>query len=222
MKVKLEEITEDAEKRIIHIARVSNPGNQDNPEYAKLIRYCIQNEHWSVFEHAHMTLEIETSTAIATQLLRHRSFTFQQFSQRYSDPTEMGFEPIELRRQSDKNRQSSLLRIEEDQEKELQENWFSILEEIQHFYNKLLEAGVAKECARFILPQCTTTRLYMTGNIRSWIHYLILRTKVNVQLEHREIAVRAKKIFYSQLPVTAMALGWLDAKGKEIPDAPEI
>lgn len=222
MKVKLEEITEDAEKRIIRIARVSNPGNQDNPEYAKLLTYCIKNEHWSVFEHAHMTMEIETSVAIATQLLRHRSFTFQQFSQRYSDPTEMGFEPIQLRLQSEKNRQSSIDPLGNELEEELEQNWFAILEEIQHLYNKMLTAGVAKECARFILPQCTTTRLYMTGNIRSWIHYLILRTKVNVQLEHREVAVRAKKIFQSQLPITAIALGWLDAKGKEIPDAPEV
>lgn len=216
MRVKLEEITEEAERQIVRIARVSNPANQDNPKLSGLIRYCIQHQHWSVFEHAHMTLEIETSTAIATQILRHRSFTFQQFSQRYSDPTEMGFEPIELRRQAEKNRQSSLLRIEEADEKVLEETWFMVLEDIQHLYNRLLEAGVAKECARFILPQCTTTRLYMTGNIRSWIHYLQLRTGEDVQLEHRQVALAAKKIFISQLPLTALALGWTDEKGKEI------
>lgn len=216
MRVKLEEITEDVEQRIIHIARVSNPANQDNPEFAKLIHYCIKHEHWSVFEHGHMTLEIETSRVIAAQILRHRSFTFQEFSQRYSDPTEMGFEPIEMRRQSDKNRQSSVEPIHPIVAQELEQAWFGVLEEIQHLYNKMLEMGVAKECARFVLPGCTTTRLYMTGNIRSWIHYIQLRTKPNVQKEHREIALRAKKIFYSQLPVTALALGWIDEKGKEI------
>jgi len=216
MRVKLEEITEDAEARIIRIARVSNPANQNNPEYAKLINYCIKNEHWSVFEHAHLTLEIETSRVIAAQLLRHRSFTFQEFSQRYSDPTQMGFEAIELRRQAEKNRQSSTLRIEESEEKELEQAWFGVLEEIQLLYNRMIEAGVAKECARFVLPGCTTTRLYMTGNIRSWIHYIQLRTKPNVQLEHRSIALAAKKIFCSQLPVISLALEWVDQKGKEI------
>jgi len=216
MRVKLEEITEDCERRIIRIARVSNPANQENPEYAKLVNFCIKNEHWSVFEHGHMTLEIETSRVIAAQLLRHRSFTFQEFSQRYSDPTEMGFEPIELRRQAEKNRQSSLLRVEEEAEKELEEAWFAVLEEIQHLYNRMIEAGVAKECARFVLPGCTTTRLYMTGNIRSWIHYIQLRTKPNVQMEHRAIALKARKIFSSEMPVIALALGWIDEKGKEI------
>jgi len=216
MRVRLEEITEEAERSIIRIARVSNPANQNNPEYAKLIRFCIQHEHWSVFEHAHMTLEIETSRVIAAQILRHRSFTFQEFSQRYSDPTEMGFEPIELRRQAEKNRQSSMLRVEEEAERELEEAWFAVLEDIQHLYNRMLSMGVAKECARFVLPGCTTTRLYMTGNIRSWIHYIQLRTKENVQLEHRQIALAAKKIFSSQMGVIALALGWVDEKGKEI------
>lgn len=215
MKVKLEEITEDAERRIIHIARVSNPANQDNPEYAKLIRYCIKNEHWSIFEHAHMTLEIETSVAIATQLLRHRSFTFQQFSQRYSDPTELGFEPINYRRQSDKNRQSSSEPLPEEEVQRLQEIWFHMLEELQLFYNEMVAVGVAKECARFILPQCTTTRMYMTGNIRSWIHYIQLRTQENVQKEHRDVALAAKKIFCFEMPIIAFALDWILEKGKE-------
>lgn len=216
MKVKLVEITEDAEKQIVRIARVSNPNNQDNPEISKLIKYCITHEHWSIFEHAHLTLEIETSRVIAAQMLRHRSFTFQEFSQRYSDPTEMGFEPIELRRQAEKDRQSSTLRIEEAAERELEEAWFSVLEEIQHLYNRMREAGVARECARFILPGCTTTRLYMTGNVRSWIHYIQLRTKPNVQTEHRAVARHAKKIFSEQMPIIALALGWIDEKGKEI------
>lgn len=216
MKVRLQEITEDAERKIIYIARVSNPSNQDNPEYAKLLRYCIAHQHWSVFEHAHLTLEIETSVAIATQILRHRSFTFQQFSQRYADGGSLGFEPIELRRQSEKNRQSSTLRIEEEQEKQLEETWFSVLEEVQKLYELMVSSGVAKECARFILPQCTTTRLYMTGNIRSWIHYLQLRSGEDVQLEHRQVALAAKRIFINQLPLTAIALGWADEKGKMI------
>lgn len=216
MRVRLEEITEEAERSIIRIARVSNPANQNNPEYAKLIRFCIQHEHWSVFEHAHMTLEIETSRVIAAQILRHRSFTFQEFSQRYSDPTEMGFEPIELRRQAEKNRQSSALRVEPETEQELEEAWFGLLEDIQHLYTRMLALGVAKECARFVLPGCTTTRLYMTGNIRSWIHYIQLRTKENVQLEHRQVALAAKKIFCSQMGVIALALGWVDEKGKQI------
>lgn len=215
MRVKLEEITEEAERRIIRIARVSNPGNQDNPDITGLIRFCVKHEHWSVFEHAHMTLEIETSRVIAAQILRHRSFTFQEFSQRYSDPTEMGFEPIELRRQAEKNRQSSMLRVEEGVEKEFEENWFAVLEEIQLLYNRMIDAGVAKECARFVLPGCTTTRLYMTGNIRSWIHYIQLRCKLNVQLEHRTVALAAKKIFSSELPVIALALDWIDEKWKE-------
>lgn len=216
MRVRLEEITEEAERSIIRIARVSNPANQNNPEYAKLIRFCIQHEHWSVFEHAHMTLEIETSRVIAAQILRHRSFTFQEFSQRYSDPTDMGFEPIELRRQAEKNRQSSALRVEPETEQELEEAWIGLLEDIQHLYTRMLALGVAKECARFVLPGCTTTRLYMTGNIRSWIHYIQLRTKENVQLEHRQVALAAKKIFCSQMGVIALALGWVDEKGKQI------
>lgn len=216
MKVKLVDITEDAERRTIRIARVSNPANQDNPEYSKLLAFCIRNEHWSVFEHAHMTLEIETSRAIATQILRHRSFTFQEFSQRYSDPTELGFEPIEWRKQADKNRQSSTEPLGPEATASLDELWFTLLEDIQHFYNAAIENGVAKECARFVLPSCTTTRLYMTGNIRSWIHYIQLRTKPTTQSEHLKVALAAKKIFCSELHVTAQALGWIDEKGKPI------
>jgi thymidylate synthase (FAD) len=217
MQVSLQEITEEAERNIINIARVSNPANQNNPEYAKLIKYCITHQHWSVFEHSFMTLEIETSTAIATQILRHRSFTFQQFSQRYADPTQLGFEPIELRRQAEKNRQSSMLRIEEADEKVLEETWFMLLEDIQHLYNRMIDAGVAKECARFILPQCTATRMYMSGNIRSWIHFIQLRCGEDVQLEHRQVALAAKKIFCRELPVTASALEWVGDRGKENP-----
>lgn len=208
MKVRIVNITEDAEQLMIYIARVSNPSNQDNPEYEKLLNFCIKNEHWSVFEHAHMTIEIETSVAMTTQIIRHRSFTFQQFSQRYADPTQIGFEPIELRRQSDKNRQSSVEPIDADAAEEIQEAWNGILEEIQWLYTKMIESGVAKECARFILPQCTASKIYMTGNIRSWIHYLMLRTQENVQKEHRVIAQAIRRIFIAELPTTARALEW--------------
>jgi thymidylate synthase (FAD) len=212
VKVKLIDLTDDAEGQIIYIARVSNPSNQDNPEYAKLLKYCINHQHWSVFEHAHMSLEIETSLAIATQILRHRSFTFQQFSQRYANAAALGFEAIELRQQAEKNRQSSTDKINAEAEQEFLRRWSQILEDTHHLYHDMIEMGVAKECARFILPQCTQTRLYMTGNIRSWIHYLQLRTGEDVQKEHRQVALTAQKIFISELPVTAQALGWANAK----------
>lgn len=208
MNVKLESITPDAEKTIIRIARVSNPKNQDNPEYAGLIRYCINHQHWSVFEHGHMTLEIETSLAIATQIIRHRSATFQQFSARYSDISELGFEPIQLRKQAEKNRQSSAEILEYDISNRLQDNIQSHLAWARRLYLELLDAGVAKECARFILPQCTTTRMYMTNNIRGWIHYIQQRTKEDVQLEHRLVALEAQKIFIEQFPTISEALGW--------------
>lgn len=208
MNVKLQSITPDAEATMIYIARVSNPANQDNPEYARLIRYCLEHGHVSVFEHAHMTLEIETSLAIATQILRHRSFTFQQLSARYQNPLSVGgFEPIELRKQAEKNRQSSAEPIDSLELAMLIDDH---LAHSEWLYGRLLEAGVARECARFVLPQCTQTRLYMTGNIRSWIHYLQLRTQPDTQLEHRQIALAAQVIFIAHLPVVAEALGWTE------------
>lgn len=216
MRVNLLEVTEEAEKNIVYIARVSNPKNQDSPELSKLIKYCITHQHWSIFEHSSMTLEIETSTAIATQLLRHRSFTFQQFSQRYSDPTELGFEPIAWRMKSEKNRQSSLDLSEPELDAKLIDAWQDIRNQILELYKNAINSGIAKECARFILPQCTTTRLYMTGNIRSWIHYIQLRIQPDTQLEHREVALLAQKIFVAELPLTSLALDWCDEKGKLI------
>ena len=214
MQVSLEEITANAEQRICHIARVSNPANQDNPDYARLLRYCIEHQHWSIFEHSHMTLEIETSLAIATQILRHRSFTFQQFSQRYSDATTLGFEPVQWRKQAAKNRQGSTEPIDAT---ELTKALSDHLARGAWLYRQLLEAGVARECARFVLPQCTTTRLYMTGNVRSWIHYLQLRTQPDTQLEHRQVATAAQRIFVERLPVVAEALGWAKSKAAEAP-----
>jgi thymidylate synthase (FAD) len=208
MKVTLKQISPAAELNTCWIARVSNPGNQDNPEFEKLLRYCVQHQHWSVFEHAHMTLEIETSLAVATQILRHRSFTFQQWSQRYSDPTELGFEEIELRKQGKKNRQGSEGELEPEVAAEFLAQWEGLKVLIEDLYTRMLEAGVAKECARFILPQSTKTKLYMTGNIRSWIHYIQLRTEPTTQFEHYLVAKAAQEIFVRELPVISAALGW--------------
>lgn len=211
MHVILEQITPAAERRIIRIARVSNPKNQDNEEVGGLIRYCIRNGHWSVFEHAHMTLEIQTSLAIATQILRHRSFTFQQFSQRYSDPLGEGltFETIDLRRQAKKNRQSSEDYFDEVMVREIDKEIKDLFEQVDMMYHSLLAAGVAKECARMVLPQATQTRLYMTGNVRSWIHYIEQRTKPDTQKEHRLIALEAQKVFNREMPTIGEALQWM-------------
>jgi thymidylate synthase (FAD) len=208
MNVTLKELTLNAEATMAYIARVSNPQNQDNPNYERLLRYCIEHQHWSVFEHAHMTLEIETSLAIATQILRHRTFTFQQFSQRYSDPTQLGFEPIEFRRQAEKNRQSSGDPLAEDEAVTADEIFQTAIRRCENAYSALIAVGVAREVARMVLPQCTQTRLYMTGNIRSWIHYLQLRTRQDTQLEHRAVALAAQAIFVAHLPVVAAALDW--------------
>lgn len=203
---KLVWITPDAEKMIGYIARVSNPNNQDNPEVAGLLKYCIKNKHWSIFEQASFSIEIATSRAISAQILRHRSFCFQEFSQRYAAVTE--FEVYEARRQDSKNRQNSV-----DDMPDGIKNWFKSAQEcVQHVameqYNKALEFGIAKEQARFLLPMSTSTKLYMTGNLRNWIHYLELRTEKGTQLEHREIAEAIKGIFKEQLPIISEALGW--------------
>lgn len=208
MHVKLIELTEDAEQLMVYIARVSNPSNQDNRNHARLIRYCLEHGHVSIFEHAHMTLEIETSLAIATQILRHRSFTFQQFSQRYADASQLGFEPLQLREQSEKNRQSSVAVIDLEKNTHYQQRWNFLCGQLEGLYADMLKDGVARECARMVLPQCTATRLYMTGNVRSWIHYLQLRTQPDTQGEHRAVAVAAQAIFVEKLPVVAAALGW--------------
>jgi thymidylate synthase (FAD) len=214
MKVNLVWITPKAEDLIAYIARVSNPSNQDNPEYTKLIRYLINNRHWSPFEMASMCVEIETSRAISAQILRHRSFSFQEFSQRYAEVQEI--EPIELRRQSEKNRQSStekfdpyLYVYEDSAGGELaSEEIAFIVDEAQRTYERLIKAGVAKETARMILPMASKTRLYMSGTLRSWIHYLEIRDNEHAQLEHQLIAREIKKIFIEQLPIVSEALEW--------------
>jgi thymidylate synthase (FAD) len=208
--VKLISITPDAEKTMAYIARVSNPDNQNNPNIAKLLKYCLDQGHVSVFEQAHVVMEVETHLAIATQILRHRSFVFQMFSQRYMNADKLNSEiPLfELRIQDTKNRQNSTDTLDESLKEKFLfkiENHFN---DCMKLYNEMLEAGIAKECARFILPQATTTRLYFTGNIRSWIFYLIERNKDGVQKEHRQVAELCKNIFIEQLPIVSEALGW--------------
>lgn len=202
-------VTPDAEKMMAYIARVSNPKNQDNQDFKKLIQYCINNEHWSVFEQAYMTLQIETNRGIAAQILRHRSFTFQEFSQRYADSTQLGEIPIpELRRQDKKNRQNSISNLPTNVSKDFQQRIEVQFKEILNLYQEMLEKGVAKECARFILPLATPTRIYMTGSCRSWIHYINLRSGHGTQKEHLIIANQCREIFSQQFPTVSIALNW--------------
>ena len=190
MNVRLVSITPDAEKTMAYIARVSNPSNQENEKYAGLLRYCIKHNHWSVFEQATMTLEIETTRAIAAQILRHRSFTFQEFSQRYADAKLLEtIELPELRRQDSKNRQNSIDDLDPKVVDTLNKQMITLFSSAYSLYNQMLEDGVAKECARMVLPLCTPTKLYMTGSCRSWIHYINLRSAHGTQLEHMKICL---------------------------------
>ena len=210
--VKLISVTPDAEKHMAYCARVSNPSNQENENFAGLLRYCIKHQHWSIFEQATMTVEINTTRGIAAQILRHRSFTYQEFSQRYADTGLLSKTiPLpELRRQDDKNRQNSIDDIPEYLQLTLLEEIRLLFEHSQNVYNRLLEMGVAKECARFVLPLATPTRLYMTGSVRSWITYIGLREKNGTQKEHMDIAKLCKEIFHEQFPTTSEALGGID------------
>ena len=208
--VKLITSTPDAEKTMAYIARVSNPKNQDNDNFTKLIGYCIKNEHWSVFEQAYLTLQIETTRGLAAQILRHRSFTFQEFSQRYADSRQLGEIPIpELRRQDKKNRQNSISDLSEELINEFNQKIKHQFKLNKQLYEDMLEAGIAKECARFVLPLATPTRIYMTGSCRSWIHYISLRTANGTQKEHMDIAKECKNIFIKEYPVVSSALNWL-------------
>ncbi|NDB57198.1 FAD-dependent thymidylate synthase [bacterium] len=210
MSTKLVSITPEAEKLMAYCARVSNPNNQNNDNYAKLLKYCIDHEHWSIFEQGFITIEINTNRGIAAQILRHRSFTFQEFSQRYADTTLLSNDiPIfELRRQDTKNRQNSINDISD----ELKSKWNTRIRE--HFakakslYDEMLKDGIAKESARFILPLATPTRLYMSGSIRSFIHWINLRSSNGTQKEHKDIAEETRRIFINQLPIVSEALGW--------------
>ena len=210
MIVKLITVTPDAEKLMAYVARVSNPSNQDNEKFAGLLKYCIQHQHWSVFEQSSMTLEIETTRAIAAQILRHRSFTFQEFSQRYAASTALGEIPLpELRRQDTKNRQNSIDDLDEFTVQTLQLQMTTLFSSATALYNQMLEDGVAKECARMVLPLCTPTRIYMTGSCRSWIHYINLRSAHGTQKEHMVIAEACRKVFTEQFPSVSEALEWV-------------
>ena len=202
-------VTPDAEKNIGYIARVSNPNNQDNPKVDKLLSYCIKHGHWSIFEQAHMTLEINTTRGIAAQILRHRSFTFQEFSQRYADTNLLDQPEVpELRRQDTKNRQNSIDDIEETEKAFLQGRISQYFQEGMDLYNDLLSKGIAKECARFVLPLATPTRIYMTGSARSWMHYIQLRTANGTQKEHMDIANLCRDHFICNFPTISKALDW--------------
>ena len=197
------------EDLVAYCARVSNPSNQMNLQTApKLLEFLIKHKHWSPFEMVDMTLEIETSRAIAAQILRHRSFSFQEFSQRYSSVTE--HEDIEIRMQGDKNRQvgEKLMSISNPAFEKINELLIETLAMSQHCYETMLENGVAKEVARMILPLTVQTKMYMKGSLRSWIHYIELRTEQNTQKEHRIIAEKCKKIFIKEFPIISEALQW--------------
>ena len=210
MTVNLETITPNAERTMGRIARVSNPANQDNEDVAGLLAYCIRHKHWSVFEHAHITMEITTTRDIAAQILRHRSFTFQEFSQRYAAVTSVAPVP-ELRLQDLKNRQNSIDVIDGHKAGELvaMQNRIAIhFQKAKQLYDDLLLADVAKECARKVLPLNTETTIYMTGTVRDWIHYIELRSGNGTQKEHMQIANDAKDLFVEALPTVGKALGW--------------
>lgn len=216
MKVELVSITKPVKKELeafsseelmAFVARVSNPSNQMNTKTtSKLLGYCIQHSHWSVFEHINMTVEITTSRAIAAQILRHRSFVFQEFSQRYAEA--VANEVVEARRQDTKNRQNSISDMSDEDK-----DWFSrqqnrLWKEAKAEYDEALRRGIAKEQARFLLPLSTQTTLYMTGNVRNWIHYISLRSENGTQKEHADIAKEIRNIFIEQFPAISHALEW--------------
>jgi len=211
MNVKLISVTPDAEKTMAYVARVSNPNNQENPNYAKLLGYCIKHNHWSVFEQAFMTLEIETTRGLAAQILRHRSFTYQEFSQRYADSSLLGdkIPMFDLRRQDTKNRQNSIDDIDPFVKQEFEIKIRKHFDDAMTLYQSMLDMGIAKECCRFVLPLATPTRLYMSGSVRSWAHYITLRSANGTQKEHMDIAEACKKIFVEQFPTCAEALEWV-------------
>ena len=209
-KVCLVSVTPDAEKTIGYIARVSNPANQENPKVSGLLKYCIKHGHWSVFEQAMMTLEIHTTRAISPQILRHRSFTFQEFSQRYADSSLLS-ETIplpELRSQDDKNRQNSIDNVDPWKKQKYEILMQNHFKQGMELYQQMLEDGIAKECARNVLPLAVPTKMYMTGNLRNWIHYIQLRSANGTQKEHQEIALLAKEHFVCQFPTISEALEW--------------
>ena len=211
MNVSLVSVSPDAEQHMAYCARVSNPNNQENEKYAGLLRYCIKHQHWSIFEQAFMTLEINTTRGLAAQILRHRSFTYQEFSQRYADSSLLGDKiPLpQLRKQDEKNRQNSTDDLDPMLVQELEVKMQKYFADGMKLYKQMLDAKVAKECARFVLPLATPTRLYMSGSVRSWIHYIELRSGHGTQKEHMDIANACKNIFTEQFPTVAEAMEWV-------------
>jgi len=209
--IKLISVTPDAEKTIAYVARVSNPANQDNDKFAGLLKYCIKHGHWSVFEQAFMTLEINTTRGLAAQILRHRSFTYQEFSQRYQDVSHIREDiPLpELRSQDEKNRQNSVDDVEPAVVEKFNAKMRKHFDASIDLYKEMLHDGIAKECARFVLPLATPTRLYMTGSVRSWIHYIELRSAHGTQKEHMDLVENVRTVFKKQFPTVSEALGWV-------------
>jgi thymidylate synthase (FAD) len=203
-KVIFKSATPNAEELIVELARVSNPTNATNMNSApKLLRYLIEHKHWSPFEMAHLTMTIQTERDIAAQILRHRSFSFQEYSTRYAEA--QSYVVPDLRRQDLKNRQNSIDDINEDLKHYYQQRITDLLGLVQDLYQDMLQDGIAKECARRVLPLCTKTTMHMTGSLRSWIHYIQVRTDPSTQLEHREIAEQCKEIFCNQFPIIGAA-----------------
>ena len=209
--VTLVSVTPDAEKHMAYCARVSNPNNQENEKFSGLLKYCVKHQHWSIFEQAFMTLEINTTRGLAAQILRHRSFTYQEFSQRYADSSLLS-ETIplpELRSQDTKNRQNSIDDVDPFKKQKYEMKMQQLFTRSMDLYREMLDEGIAKECARFVLPLATPTRMYMSGSVRSWIHYITLRSANGTQKEHMDIAEACKKIFVEQFPTCAAALEWV-------------
>ncbi len=208
---KLISVTPDAEKHMAYCARVSNPANQENEKFSGLLKYCVKHQHWSTFEPAYMTLELTTTRGIAAQVLRHRSFTYQEFSQRYADSSLlMDKIPLpKLRRQDEKNRQNSIDDLDPFDVQNLELQMQTLFDSSMALYQQMLGRGVAKECARFVLPLAVPTKIYMTGSVRSWIHYIDLRSANGTQKEHMDLALSAKEIFIEQFPAVAEAMEWI-------------
>ena len=203
--VSLVHTTPDAEQLIAYMARVSNPANQANPESERLIRYLIKHKHWSPFEMVNMCVQIETTRSVAAQILRHRSFSFQEFSQRYAQVAEPAFIPA-LRRQDTKNRQNSIADLEQSTVDEFNIKINSLFELSESLYKEMLQAGVAKECARDVLPLSTPTKMYMNGTLRSWLHYCDLRCANGTQYEHKLIADQVKGLIEQEFPTIYAAM----------------
>lgn len=203
--VQLVHTTPNAESLIAYMARVSNPNNQDNPESERLIKYLIKHKHWSPFEMVNMCVEIETTRSVAAQILRHRSFSFQEFSQRYAQVDKPASIP-QLRRQDTKNRQNSIDNLDVGTVEDFNVKMKSLFELSESLYNEMLQAGVAKECARDVLPLSTPTKLYMNGTLRSWLHYCDLRCANGTQLEHKQIADQVKTLIEQEFPTIYAAM----------------